>query len=493
MNCLDFFGTSPTLSIFQTEANKTNFGGVLFIIYIIIMLFISLAYIIDYASNEKYEIESSTVMYSKASKDKFPDPEIDIKIRLYSYKNLDMTDKLFVCDENDILYKGKFYAGHKNYYGEIIYETIYDLKKSVSNLDLRIISLCQNNCLEINFSDIYFNITFSTKSYILDNYDSIPLQIAEEDFDDNLIYIDLKNNQTFSAKMEWTSIVYKEKQGISRIFNDILNINNTYTWGFIDLSYEDVFYYDEYFKYFFKRDEEGNLIRQIICGRFLFKRNKYFDYKRKKIEFTDIIAKIGSLFSTFNFIFSFIYKYYSINFNNYKIIEKVLDYNTNNINKRQISINNDIKNIKDKEIELKNISKENSGLINDSLEKNNEIKLNKEENITEELLKDNEQNIESNDKDEEIKFAENKIKLPKLSFFDFYLENIYCKICKKNQKEEILKACNKIILKYTSIDFMLINFIKVENLFKDYKWNNPKLIELNNSELLKNLFELLKA
>ena len=144
MNCLDFFGISPTLSIFQTEANKTNFGGVLFTIYIIIMFFISLAYIIDYASNEKYEMESFTIMHPERSKYKYPNPEIDIKIRLYSDNNLDMTDKLFISDEKKNLYKGKFYGGHENYYGEIIYETIYDLKKFVSNLDLRIISICQN-------------------------------------------------------------------------------------------------------------------------------------------------------------------------------------------------------------------------------------------------------------------------------------------------------------------------------------------------------------
>ena len=58
MNTLDFLSTSPNIFIFQKEANKTNFGGVLFLIYIIIMIFISLIYILDYALNEKFEIES---------------------------------------------------------------------------------------------------------------------------------------------------------------------------------------------------------------------------------------------------------------------------------------------------------------------------------------------------------------------------------------------------------------------------------------------------
>ena len=58
MNALDFLSNSPNIFIFQKETNKTNFGGVLFLIYIIIMIFISLVYILDYALKDKFEIES---------------------------------------------------------------------------------------------------------------------------------------------------------------------------------------------------------------------------------------------------------------------------------------------------------------------------------------------------------------------------------------------------------------------------------------------------
>jgi hypothetical protein len=69
MNAIDFFNLPPQYSIFQKETNKTQFGGVLFLIYLIVMLFISLAYILDYAVNEKYEIEYSIVnsFFSKKS------------------------------------------------------------------------------------------------------------------------------------------------------------------------------------------------------------------------------------------------------------------------------------------------------------------------------------------------------------------------------------------------------------------------------------------
>jgi hypothetical protein len=44
--------------------------------------------------------------------------------------------------------------------------------------------------------------------------------------------------------------------------------------------------------------------------------------------------------------------------------------------------------------------------------------------------------------------------------------------------------CNKIVLKYTSIDNVLRNQIILGNLLKDYKWNDPSLNNINNNELI---------
>ena len=57
MKAIDFLNSSPHYFIFQKESNKTNFGGILFLIFLILMFFISLIYILDYALNEKYEIQ----------------------------------------------------------------------------------------------------------------------------------------------------------------------------------------------------------------------------------------------------------------------------------------------------------------------------------------------------------------------------------------------------------------------------------------------------
>ena len=49
---LDFLSESPKVFIFQNEKNKTDFGGILFLIYIIVMILISLIYIADYNMND---------------------------------------------------------------------------------------------------------------------------------------------------------------------------------------------------------------------------------------------------------------------------------------------------------------------------------------------------------------------------------------------------------------------------------------------------------
>ena len=58
MNSIDFLSGAPNIFIFHKVRNKTNFGGVLFMIYIIVMILISLAYILDYALNDTYTYES---------------------------------------------------------------------------------------------------------------------------------------------------------------------------------------------------------------------------------------------------------------------------------------------------------------------------------------------------------------------------------------------------------------------------------------------------
>ncbi len=78
----------------------------------------------------------------------------------------------------------------------------------------------------------------------------------------------------------------------------------------------------------------------------------------------------------------------------------------------------------------------------------------------------------------------------------FFLNNIYCKSWKKcakyEKQQEILEICNDINKKYLSIDSILYNQIMIENLFRDYHWNNSSLNNVKNNELILKLKTLIE-
>ena len=107
--------------------------------------------------------------------------------------------------------------------------------------------------------------------------------------------------------------------------------------------------------------------------------------------------------------------------------------------------------------------------------------------------KDSEQNIKmiDNDKEENADSLEENINLPKFNFFDFYLNNFYFRLCKKSKKQEIINIANEITFKYLSIDYIVTYLMRLENLLKDYRWNNPSLNNIENNDLIVKLKTIL--
>ena len=101
MHYLDFFSDSPRTYIFQKGANKTKIGGFLFIIYAIIMTLISIAYILDYAYNDKYTVEYSRYLNSSMNAqfviidEKF-NIDISFKFRILDHQRNTLSEEDFV-------------------------------------------------------------------------------------------------------------------------------------------------------------------------------------------------------------------------------------------------------------------------------------------------------------------------------------------------------------------------------------------------------------
>ena len=134
-----------------------------------------------------------------------------------------------------------------------------------------------------------------------------------------------------------------------------------------------------------------------------------------------------------------------------------------------------------------------SSFKEDSLLEENEgdKDLNDEENIINENFGN--ENEEIHDIYESEKENRKKRILPKFRFIDFLFNNFYSNKTCKNIRQKIIAKYNDLITKYYSIETIVFNQIKMENLLKDYKWNNPDLADINNNELIIQLNNLISS
>ena len=478
MEYFDFLSLSPSFSIFQKKTNKIKFGGVLFLIYIIIMLFICFIYILDYIINEKYEIQSSVFFKFRDSLttdvrnlNKIPEININFLINIQSPLFNPSSNPFYVKNLIIKNKKGEYIKQNIDYLW--LYDGTFNITKKLPELmneRYEIIYKCPKNNCSASFVSENDILSIIKNMFYIDNYAKVPFQFRYDTFIPEAQGF-LNKDKTLYLQVKWSSIIYQDIKGISRLFDRLFDIQNEYNVGFV-YSYES-----EYISSRYSDDNNTELVLAIIKND-LDKRS--FQYRRKEIGFMDILAKIGALFSTFNFVFATVFKFYEYNFNNYKIVDKILL--TNNINKSDKN--------KNESDHLKDINKnslENVTIPLLTIKDNNQDQeaFNKEISpvTNEEEMNEKQKDLDIKDDDIKEEKEQNRI-LPKVSFFHYFLNNIYCGICRKNKKQELINMCNKIVLKYTSIDNVLLNQIKLENLLKDYKWNDPSLNNINNNELI---------
>ena len=482
MHFLDFLNEPPRLFIFQKIANKTNFGGVLFLLYIITMILISSAYIFDYAIKEKYTYEVMTSdnltncknedqeneEMAKLNEDDKLNPLVNFTINL---ENLNLQFALYDPIKKEYIKEKECLDNNR---------CIYNINRRVSNFSLEVRYICDD---DIHCSSLYNNRNAFTRKigitytgYELNHTGEIPLKITE----DNPIFFQPRVpeyiNGIINLNLNWEVIKYKDQKSL---FDSLTGNTKEYIYGHIKRDYqinsnpiniqdipkeldENIGYYVNIFN--------------ITINNYHY---QYLFYQRKKVELLDLLASIGALFSTIKFFFSVAFHFYSKNFDNYKILDKVLKLQKEPIKPKELS--DDFKAIfsnkkyeekNDQGIELDNIDP----LMEKSFE---EKKLNNKEN---DFDKDIEKDINDSNLSEGESFALNK-----LSFIDFFFNNIYSKCCRRIRNQEIIDSVNEIIYKYLSVDILLYNQIKLESLFKDYKWNNPSLNNIHNNKMIKKL------
>ena len=454
MHPLDIISDSPHLYILQKSSNKTNFGGFLFFIYLIIIILIFVTYLIDYIQNDKYIIQSFSHFNLKSDediklreKDNLYNPNINFKLDLRAfYENEEqILPRKFMIYDNKV---EKFVKRNEKF------------NKRITDFDVYILYECDNlNCSdyydfaklvdEININ--YYYLRFQHDGFLLAHQNpEKPIIKTEDNGKFFFTYYRLNINKTTNIMNYWKNIIYTEKKGF-------FQMDSKDSCGYVenwDISTRDELIITNL-------TEIPDKIFAIISHiEFEIDNNEYTEYLRKRISELDILANIFSLVANIFTGVKFIFGFYSQHFNNFKIMEKILNKQT-----KKVKIN-EIKQMSDF-VDNKFIS------IQDDLNQKCLDKGNKEND-----------DYENN---EEVSTSQNA-RIKKLHFFDFFLNNLYI-CCKQKKPQKIIHTCNQIVYKYASIETIIKNQILIENILKDYKWNDPYLNNVENN----NLFIQLKS
>ena len=457
MHYLDFLSEPQTNLIFQRKSNKTNFGGILFIVFVFIMSYISTAYIIDYLYNDKYIVEYYSLFNTTINKkDKLnEDPELNPTIN-FAFELTDQHGN--ILSDNFKLYSKNIELKRNEY---------YEFKVSDFNIGLDYENYEREKIYE---GEDYLQLIIKYNGFELNHQsDEAPLNKENKNFEFIQYFYPKECKWIF---LDWEVIKYREEKGVPKLFNLFQIQDDEYISGFISSSKEVTMS---------KLISDNN----ILSIKMLNYHNKYTEYKRKKIGVLDLVSKLGALFSTFYFCFSCALRFYSNTFNNYKIVENILK--TNLINMKEIELSNNINNSfkKNNNANISNKGKEKEVDNNSENNSNRSIPL-----LNTNLLDINDLNSDLEDNDNEEK---NPLQnLPKFSFFHYLFNNIYFDCCDKIKKQEVINVYNQIIQKYFSVEKIILNQIKLEHLFKDYKWNNALLNNIENNILFMKLKKILK-
>ena len=445
MKKLDFLSNAPKNFIFEKDSNKTTFGGLLTILYLLVLFVMAFIFIYNYETNSKYIITYNHYQESLSGEEwrsKYYDPKYNPTLKFkFNFENMNhgplFSENFIIADYNT---------------GEIIGRN-KTIERKVSDLRIVVLYQCRDANCSIQPEDVelfnhnlffYFKVESTFYNYDIYNKDE-PIHKDEEEYQTSLFLFNFFIGHLIDNFWQVTKVT-EEKGVIENLFGleekssiggnfyktDIYCVTNT------PMQYGSL---------------EGRVFL-IISGWNEF--TDYIEYKRKRISIFDILANIFSLamalFNGFTFGFTFLY---SNNFDNYKIIDKILS--KNNITFKSIKNIDEISNDDSPPLltELKNVED-----------------FNEENYVDKKIIEDK-------------KIKEGAI--PKFHVFDFIYNTFYLNFCKKNKTQEFISTCMEIIKRYNSIENIIYNQFMIENLLKDYKWNNPRLNSIKNVELINKL------
>ena len=486
---LDFISAAPNLSIFKAGSNKTNLGGVLFLIYVILFILFAIIYLYDYFTKETYSynytfVKNNTNLPEEAKL--MNEKEFDFYFSLIKGVSTGVTNlsNNFLIIDIESLYQKKdepnpedgfYYINTSETSNEkCIIKQYSKYQRRLKDFRLAVLYRCngtnENDCtirkddkIEIDS----YRLHSGFRGYLFDHQNpENPLPILEENkyFFQDIQFLENTN----IIYLNWKLIEYEETQSaFSKIYSDISNKKKSYWGGEIDSveTYTDDGHMKEMPSKVWKiKDEKGNHFIMLLYleNHFL---DDYDKYTRTAKSIIDVISNICALSSTVLNLIGLSYRFlYSQNFDNYKIIENIVT------EKLRVNINH-LKNeekIAEPKIELKD------NLMDFKSDFEEKEKIDVDENKGEES---------------QAKGSSDNLDIPSLNFLNFLIHTFYFKCFGPSSKQSLIKSCNDIVAKSITIENIVYNQMKLEYLWKDYKWNNPEYEIKQKDDLILNLKE----
>ena len=477
MLSFDFLSSSPQSFIFQRRSNRTNFGGVLSLLYLIVFLITSSFYFVGYFNQDNYLIQ---YLYHERF---ITDEEILKRVESDRYNpKLNFCPSIIVKAEKEIENRFKIRRNNNILKSEV--NLTQCLNYRMTDIDLLLVYDCLDaNMMECSidyekiYSDVAINLDYNGFFLLHQNKTAPIYRFKEESTHRYRAYFELNN--TMKHVQEWKTIRYKEEKDFFSIFKK--QEDNDY----IGLGMKSF-----YLSKMTTRDGKNNVFLHAfdfnagepryykVLGRLKFDIDfhHYDEYKRTPKSIWDTVANICSLSMTvLNVLFYSLMNYFSNNVDNCNIMEKILFNSNPKFENKQSHNNNEFHYLKDYPSNP-DLNKEKN-----LIDKSNGLNANDNKNllsINDEII--NEKDIELINKD----FNEG---FPRLNFFDYLFNEIYDDKCCKLEKKRLIEKCNEIVSKYYSIECIVSYLMKLENLLKDYRWNNPELNNLDNNILISDL------
>ena len=220
---LDFLSDSPQVFIFQQNSNKTNLGGVLSLIYLIVFLILALYYISIYILEDNYSVQylfyeqmRTRNEVEKMMNDERYNPLFDINIQLFDgpWDDSRKPDDRFVIMDSHSVFQ---YGVQRKTFSEVYYLILYDCLNNTKENCIIDKNLLYNN---------YLTFVLHYNGYILDHQNKASPLYRYENGLGNIYRFPLDESKEY--RNTWSIIKYKEEKGFFSFFDLINNQDEDY-------------------------------------------------------------------------------------------------------------------------------------------------------------------------------------------------------------------------------------------------------------------------